>query len=125
MIFLNSREMYWGALRANYYCSLSEFKAIERGDPSRFVYSIEGTWSSTNYITVKFYNGFIYMGGENHYIFWGWLHPPIKIPLDKVSYFGEKLYWFAKRDVVELTLDNISLKYALSKEFGIKEILRK
>lgn len=123
LVFIHKSKMHWASLREKYPCTLNEFKEISGDSTSRFVYAINGTWFSTNYISVELGNGFLYLCGDNYYTFWGWLNPPIKLPLDEFSYTGEKRYWFFKRDVVEFVIDNLSLSYALPKELSIKHAL--
>jgi hypothetical protein len=120
MVYLGRRDMYWIVLRETYPCTFKQFKNVSKQNGVRFVYAANDSWSSSDYISTKIDNNYLYLCGDTYFTFWGWLNPPIKIPLQKLTYCGEKLYWFKKRDVVEINLDNVSLKYALPKEFDIQ-----
>jgi len=121
MVFRDRSYMKWKELRKKHYCSRSDYKAVNNPkDDHRFVYAINKTWHSSNYIEIRMDSDNLYLCGEQYCFFWGWLHPPVKIPFFELEHCGQKRYWANKREVVQLKINEHVLKYGLPKELFTK-----
>jgi hypothetical protein len=96
MVYLGRSDMYWVVLRETYPCTFKQFKNASKQNGVRFVYAVNDSWSSSDSISTKIDNSYLYLCGDTYFTFWGWLNPPIKIPLQKLTYSGERLYWLKK-----------------------------
>ena len=121
MVLRDRSCMHWQELRKKYGYSREKYQTADKpNDGYRFVYTINKRWHSTNYIETRMDANNLYLCGDNYYLFWGWLHPPVKIPFSDLEYCGTKRYWFNKRDVVQLTVNGHTLKYGIPNEIFSK-----
>ncbi|MGI0120128.1 hypothetical protein [Zooshikella sp. RANM57] len=77
----------------------------------RFVFSVDDSWDSNDYIDVKITDEYIYLGVDFPLSF---TVKALKIPRAQCVQEGTKTYYFKKRDVVSLPSDDsIKRKVAL------------
>ncbi|KZZ50987.1 hypothetical protein A3759_03525 [Thalassolituus sp. HI0120] len=100
-----AKSEFWKGLSDNYSCSSSEFRGLPKTSRmnGRFIFAIEGSWKSNDYIDVKITDDYFYLGVDFPL---SYTVPTIKIPVVQCIREGTRTCYFQKRDVFSISCDD-------------------